>query len=275
MSKRQYDKWLVVLLMLISLTAWSCGNETAGYALSFETAAQGVTESTALNQPFSNSRGWLVTLEEAFLAVGPIYYYSAEAQAGLFDRLFSINSAYACPAHAQFDKGTVLGEIRQQVVIDLLAESPTKTGVSEGEEGYCHMFELHFHPPGEVSAASDDAEFEPLNGHSFYIAGVAVKDEMEISFSGYLTIPDEGTMRIVESIPADLVLDGRAGVAITRIKIDRQLTNLDFSSIVDESGACLQDAGDGVCLIEEDSQAYQAWLYGARSRESYSLEWQE
>ncbi len=261
--------------MLMALMAFGCGDKTAGEALNFDTAALGVTESGTPNQAFTNSKGWRITLESASLAVGPVYYYSSEAQAGLLDRLFTIKSAYACPAHAQYDKGMVLGEIRQQVVVDLLAESPTPTGVSEGEKGHCQMFELHFHPPGEIPAASNDAAFEPLDGHSFAISGVAEKDGVEIPFSSYMIIPDESTMRIVESIPADLVLDGRSGLAVTRIHIDRQLANLDFASITDESGACLEEAGEGACLIGEDSQAHLAWLYGVRSRECYSLEWRE
>ena len=263
-----------MLLLLLVLTVSGCGDETAGEALSFDTAVLGVTESGAPDQTFTNNRGWRITLNSAVLAIGPMYYYSSEAQAGLLDRLFSIKNAYACPAHAQFDKGTVLGEIRQQTVVNLLDETPTATGISQGEKGHCRMFELHFHPPGEIPAASDDAAFGPLDGHSLAISGVAEKDGMEIDFSGYLTIPDEGTMRIVESIPADMVLDGRSGRAVTRIHVDEQLANLDFYSIVDESGTCLEDAGGGMCRIGEDSQAYLAWLSGVRSRQSYSLEWQ-
>ena len=275
MNTRLHKKLRIALLMLLALAVFSCGDETAGEALSFDTAALGVTESGATDQPFVNSKGWRITLDTAALAVGPIYYYSSEAQAGLFERLFAIKSVYACPAHAQYDKGTVLGEIRQQVVVDLLAESPTQTGESNGEKGNCRMFELHFHPPGEIPTTSDDSAYERLEGHSFVISGVAEKDGAEIAFSGHLTIPDEGTMRIVESIPADVILDGRPGIAVTQIFIDRQLANLDFASIVDDFGACIDDTGDGVCRIGDDSQAYQAWLYGVRSRESYSLQWQQ
>ena len=275
MSTLQAKISSAALLIFLALMAFGCGEETAGEALSFDTEALGVTESGTPDQAFTNSKGWRITLDSAVLAVGPVYYYSSEAQASLFDRLFSIKSAYACPAHAQYDKGTVLGEIRQQVVVDLLAESPTTTGVSQGEKGHCQMFELHFHPPGEIPAASDDAAFEPLDGYSFAISGVAEKDGVDVSFSGHLTIPDEGTMRIVESIPADVILDGRSGQAVVKIHVDRQLANLDFASITDESGACLEEAEDGACLIGEDSQAHLAWLYGVRSRECYSLEWRE
>lgn len=275
MSMSKKNQGGLVLLILMALAIFGCTTETAGEALTFDTVAQGVTESGPADQLFTNSKGWNITLDKAVLAIGPIYYYSSEAQASLFDRMFGINSAYACPAHAQYDKGTVLGEIRQQVVVDLLDEEPTATGVSEGEMGHCQMFELHFHPPGEIPSFSNDKEIDSLGGYSFAISGNAEKNGEEIAFAGHLTIPDEGTMRIVESIPADVVLDGRSGLALVQIHIDQQLTNLDFSSIVDESGACLEDAGDGVCQIGEDSQAYLAWLYGVRSRESYSLQWQE
>lgn len=275
MFNKRIDRWMIAPFILMILTAFGCGDETAGEALSFDTAALGVTDTGAPSDPFTNNKGWRITLERAALALGPIYYYSAEAQASLFDRLFSIKSANACPAHAQFDKGSVLGEIRQQVVVDLLTASPTPTGISDGEKGRCKMFELHFHPPGEIPAASDDAAFAPLNGHSFFIRGLAERDDTAIHFEGFLTIPDEGTMRIVEQISADVTLDGGDGEAIVGIHVDKQLANLDFASIIDEAGECVEDAEEGVCAIGEESQAYLAWLTGVRSRQSYSLEWRE
>ena len=226
-------------------------------------------------KPFTNAKGWTVTLDQALVAVGPIYYYSSEAQAGVFERLFGLSRAYACPAHAQFDKGAVLGEIRQQVVVDLLSEAPTATGESLGEKGTCRMFELHFHPPGEIPSTSDASAFEPLKEQSFFLHGRAEKDGVMVSFAGWLTIPDEGTMRIVESIPAEIPLDGRAGQAVTEFHLDKQLANLDFASLLDDSGACLEATDDGVCRIGEESQAYLAWLSGVRSRYSYSLAWQD
>ncbi len=262
----------VLTLGLMILLA-GCGDETSGEALSFETAAQGVVDAGEPSQSFTNDKGWTVTLNHASVAIGPIYYYSSEAQAGLWQRLFGMQTAYACPAHAQFDKGSVLGEIRQQVVIDLLQDSPVSTGTSIGEKGTCRMFELHLHPPGEIPAASDDAAFEVLNGHSWALSGTAEKDGVSIAFLAYLTIPDEGTMRVVESIPAELSLEGQAGKAVVNIHLDNILTNMDFASIVDENGACLEPTQDGVCLVPEDSQAHVAWLTGVRSRYSYSLDW--
>ena len=271
---------LAAALLALSGLAWAgCGSQTAGEALSFDTAALGLIDAGSPAQAFTNNRGWTITLQTARLAMGPVYYYSGDALVRrgdpLLERLLGIGTAYACPAHAQLDKGAVLGEIRRQYVVDLLADAPADTGVSHGEQGQCRAFELHFHPPGQVTAGSDETAFAPLYGHSFVIGGVAGKDGASVAFSGLLTIPDEGTMRIVESVPADLALDGRPGKAVVRIHVDRQLANLDFASIVDDAGACLEDAGEGICRISQDSQAYLAWLSGVRSRESYSLEWRE
>ena len=267
--------YIAMLVLLSALAPMACSDGTAGEFLSFETAVAGTAESGAAAESFTNGKGWRITLSAAALAVGPIYYYSSEAQSGLLDRLLGVKTAYACPAHAQFDKGTVLGEVRSQYVIDLLDGTPVSTGISDGEKGLCRMFELHFHPPGEIPAGSDDAALETLGGHSFVIAGVAEKNGVSIRFSGHLTIPDEGTMRIVESIPADVELDGRPGRAVTLIYTDRQLANVDFGRIVNDDGTCIEETGDGACVIDSDSQAYLAWLFGVRSRQSYALEWRE
>lgn len=262
-------------VIAIALAVASCYAETAGTALTFETAALGVIDSgqVAPDAAFTNAKGWTITLDKAIVALGPVYYYSSEPQASLFQRIMGFTNAYACPAHAQFDKGTVLGEIRRQYAIDLMSTTPTTMGTSVGVEGQCRMFEVHFHPPGDIPAGSDETAFAGLGADSFMIAGTAQKDDKLVAFSASMTIPDEGTMRIVESIPADVALYGDPGTAVTRIHLDMWLANVDFDSIIDETEACLIDGDNGACEIGPDSQAHAAWLTGVRSRASYTLDW--
>lgn len=248
---------------------FACTEETAGESIEFDTGVVGASSTGGSVTTFTNSRGWTVELSTAKVAVGPVYFYSAEPYATLFDRVLGIRVAHACPSHAQYDRGTVLGEVLNQYAVDLLSGEVTSTGLSAGESGTCRMFELHLHPPGDVPAGSPNGEFSSLQGFTAYIAGTASKDADVIPFEGGMTVPDEGTMRIVESIPASVALRDMgetSGRAVVEVYLDQWLTNVDFSSLPEA-------ANDAPRTFTEDSQAYTAWLTGIRSRFSYGLSW--
>lgn len=247
----------------------SCG-QTGGVRITFGTAVAGATSSGEAVTGFTNGRGWKINLTSARAAMGPIYFYSAEAQAGLLRRLLGDSAAHACSAHAQYDRGAVLGEVLRQYAVDLLKGAATDTGSSLGVEGRCRMFEVHFHPPGGIDAGSAAPEFQALKGETFQVAGRATRGGQTIAFEGGLTLPDEGTMRIVESIPADLELkDGalKPGQAVVEVLLDQWFWNVDFASLT------RKNAATGNFIISNETQAYLAWLTGAKSRHSYRIAW--
>ena len=131
------------------------------------------------------------------------------------------------------------------------------------------MFELHLHPLGEVPAGSPSSAFDSLQGYTAFIAGTASKDADVIEFEGGMTIPDEGTMQIVESIPASVAIADvaeQSGRAVVEVYLDQWLTNVDFSTLPENTEG-------GARTFAEGSQAYTAWLTGIRSKYAYGLSW--
>ncbi len=247
----------------------SCGN-TGGEPVTYRVFVGGMISGGESSGSFTNLRGWTITLDEAYTVVGPIYFYSNESvplayrgHTGGF-----IKSAKACPAHAQFDKGEVLGEVREQYVVDLLEGEFFDMGDRTGVAGMVRLFEVHLHPPGKVNVSGGHAGVEVLGGETVFVKGRAVKDEETVEFIGNFSIPDEEVLRIVEQIPAEAPLvsvDGGEARVYLKIKLDVWFANVDFLSLT------LKDESDRF-IIDEESQAYLALLSGMRSRYSYILE---
>jgi hypothetical protein len=266
----------IALSCFAGVAALSSCNETAGEAISYRTGALGSTSTGEPVDEFENARGWTVRLNEARLAIGPVYFYNAPPLAHLWlkrglERAFGVGTAQACPAHAQYDRGAVLGEVLAQYVVDLLGDEVTDTGDTAGVAGHMQMFELHFHPPGEITAGSSRDEFEALGEGTIWLTGVATRDDQEIPFVASFTIPDEGTWRIVESIEADIQLEPEivdSGRAVVLVHLDQWLHNVEFDSLTETDE-------DGNFEIIEDTQAWTALLAAVRSRYSYGIEWRE
>jgi len=262
------------LLLAFLPQPFSCSVETAGKAIRFRTAVQGAIGDGQSVTAFETSRGWTVELESAHSVFGPVYFYGGEpmARTGPLMHLFG-GVAMACPTHAQYDYGAVLGEVIEQYVIDLLADAPTSTGEVQGEAGTCHTAELHLHPPGDqqLPAGSSQAEFAKLDGYSIVIEGTATRDASTIPFRVALDIPDEGTMRIVQNIAGEVELDDesvRPGRIVVQILLDAWLDKVDFSTLTETDG-------DGNYLFSDDTQARTALLQAVRNRYSYRVDWRE
>ncbi len=249
----------------------SCDAETAGESARFTTGFGGATLSGDPVTSFATDAGWQVDLDVALAAVGPVYLYEGEAMAGLGRRLGGLGAARACPAHAQYDDGTVLGEVLEQYMTDLLADDPTPTGEIDGTRGTCQSFEVHLHPPGEITAGSPGEDFDPLQGFSVWLQGTATSGDEVVPFEAGLTIPDEGTQRIVESIPADVEIvdaDEQPGMVVVLALLDRWFAEVDFATLV--------ELGDGDRYrFTEGIQATNALIFGIRSRYAYELAWEE
>ena len=247
----------------------SCG-DTRGEPVTYRVFVGGMISGGDGSDSFTNLRGWTITLDEAYTVVGPIYFYSNEsvplAYGGI--RRSFVKSASACPAHAQFDKGEVLGEVREQYVVDLLSSQNFDMGARTGAAGTVRLFEVHLHPPGEVNVNGGHTGVDVLNGETVFVKGSAVKEEETVEFIGNFSIPDEEVLRIVEQIPAEAPLvsvDGGEARIYLKIKLDVWFANVDFSSLT------MEDESNRF-IIDEESQAYLALVSGMRSRYSYVLE---
>ncbi|MBU0551433.1 hypothetical protein KKB55_06055 [Myxococcota bacterium] len=246
---------LLALALLLS-----CGGETAGENVTYR-ATLGGAASTGSPSAFETPEGWSVSLSEARMALGPIYLYGGEARGALaWLKPALLGVAVACPTHAQFDNGPVLGEILTQRAVDLLA-GPMDGGEIFGVKGTVASAEIHLHPPGEISAGGGD--FGALGGESMRFVGEATKGGEARRFVATLTIPDEGLMRIVESIPADGPLSEGSTLAV-EVLVDQLFASVRFETLSERDD-------EGRYLFKPGVQATAALLMAARARATYRV----
>lgn len=256
------------LAVMLAAGLPSCTASTTGKEIAFSAAAAGGTSTgTPPTATFTTYAGWSVTLSQALVLMGPLYFYEGAPQASRWKRLLPISSAYACPTHAQYNKGTVLGEVLQQYVVDLLGQ-PTALGQIMGFAGTCRTVELHLHPHGEMLQGPSATDVALLQGHSVRLEGTATKADMTVPFIARLTIPDEGLMRIVESIAAEVelgVVGQQAGSLQLEALLDMWLATVQFDSLTRMEGASY--------VFSDDDQAWAALARGVRARSSYRVSW--
>ncbi len=241
----------------------SCGEqvtvsgEEVNYAI---VASGGVEEGTT--ERFVNVKGWQIELTQARTLVGPIYFYSGEARASLFDGLFGASEAYACAAHSQFQSGQTLGETTLQFGVDLLGGDTMLVEDAVGVGGEVRSVELHVQNPGQVDAGNAMAEQVPETTYAF--EGTASKDGVTIPFSAAVTLPEDGTHQIVDSIPANMELDEGSQLRV-KVMLDRLFRDVDFGT--------LEPGEDGAAVaIEPGTQAYSSLVFSLRARSAFVWE---
>jgi len=268
-TRRAVLRTVVALAMAgaITMPLWSCGH-TLGESIQLRTGVMGTTATGGSPASFVNRRGWQVDLTEAYVVIGPIYFYEAAPQAHWLDGVVGLRQAHA---HLVVSRGTVLGEVLQQHVIDLLSGAVHDTGTWSGVAGQCQSAEVQLLPPGEHELGPTSHAIELVRGHTIWLSGVAAKDGVTIPFEGGLTLPDEGKLRLIEDIAGTMDLQDASespGAAVVLIYVDEWLGNVNFDTLP-------EPAGEGPRVLAEGSQAYTAWQSGVRSRFSYGTIWKE
>lgn len=251
----------------IALLLAGCFGQTRGDRVVVATAARGATDSGEPLTGFTTRQGWTVKLAQAQLALGPVYLYENEPTAW-YRRLFSINEAYAHAGGNEL-KGAVLLEVLEQYPVDLLASSPTNTGVVPALGGTARAVELELHPAGEVAPGAPASAYQLLGDQTLYLEGQAEKEGQTVRFAGGISIPDRGTERVVQNIRADLDLVGASpeqGTLVLSVLLDQVLANVRFDTLTQQDNGVYS-------LDDEDAQAHTALLSGLRSRYSYSAAW--
>ncbi|TNE45273.1 MAG: hypothetical protein EP343_27035 [Deltaproteobacteria bacterium] len=265
--KRRGVSWLVLaglslLWLSLGTLQWGCGAQTSGTKIKYEVAFAGaVTSGTRTS--FTNKKGWTIKLEQAEILVGPLYFYAGEPRASLWNKLFGINQAFA---HVQVGTGQVLGEIQDQVAVNLLSEQPTSFGKVVGIEGQMRSFELQLHPPGTLPIQGGGTK--ALESSTVSIKGVATQGSETKNFQVSLLLPETGTMRVVENIATDVALQeatSSSGKLLVEMLVDKWFTNVDFATIS-------KTTSEGVLLLDAENLAL---LQGVRSRYAYQAKWSQ
>lgn len=239
---------VTLALSLASLAA--CGT-TSGRAIAFPVEVTG-----AALEPFVTTTGWLVTLEQASLSLGPLYVYAPEPGSVACLARALVPLARAHGGADPFAERELRAELLEQHVIDALDGAPQPLGMATGSEGDSRDLVIALDPPSEPAGAS--------HGRTLWVSGLAERDGATIAFEGGLDLPDEGLSRFVEGIPLAAHLDERGTLAI-EVRAERWLDDAQFDRI---------EAGDGDrAVIADGDQVSLAWKLGARHPDAYTARW--
>lgn len=216
--------------------------------------------------------GWTVELSQAALALGPVTFYELgpaiahreKPNRNIIDHLYAsfIPQAWAHAGDEHFFGGRVMGEIFQQVALDLLAKEVLIEAGVRGLAGEVGSFSVTL----DLPSANIKGDGDLLHGFHAYVEGVATRDEEEIPFAGGLIIEDTGTLRQVDGITTDMQFDSGGKVVLT-IHVEQWFAEAHFDrlSTQDENGRF---------LIQENDQVHTAWWIAARSADAFSAQWQ-
>lgn len=239
------------LALAISLASVSACGTTPGRAIAFAVEVAG-----ADLEPFVTATGWRVTLEEAWIALGPVYVYAPEPAPVVALSRALVPLARAHGGTDPFSQRELRAEILEQHAIDALDGARQPLGLALGSEGDSSDLVIALDPPGPTS--------EALHGRTLWIAGIAEKDGVLVPFEGGLDFPDEGLARFVEGVPIAAHMDS-AGTLVIDLRVARWLDQAHFDRI---------EARDGDrAVITDGDQVSIAWRLGVRHPDAYGARW--
>jgi len=231
--------------LLPALLAAACAT-TAEQRTTFEVQAGGRDAGSVV----VNDAGWSVALDEAVMALGPVYFFEGDplfARRTIIDRLLGIRVAWAHPGH--YEEGDALAQVLDQVEVDLLEASPTPLGLAEGVTGQYRSAQVGIRP----------LEGGSLDGGSLVVSGTATREADAVEFTARLDIDID-----VEGIAFDQDVDGSPGHALIGVDVHRFLLMADFTDLV----------GTGAPVdVPETSQVMNALYRGVDNTSAFIFEW--
>lgn len=191
------------------------GDTTGRVRVTFPVAVRGI------NAESDSSLGWHVSVERAFVAVGPVRWYEGPPIFGLnvFERLVGVRLAYAHPGH--YVPGEALADVTAQRVIDLMAPSPTALDTATGVSGEALSARIELHPPGAELGLSAT----PLHGLALWTRGTATRGGVTVRFEGGVAVD-----YAVRGVPARATL-GPAGSFLLSVDLAQWFDRADFSTL--------------------------------------------
>lgn len=252
--------------MALAASLAGCEPGTGGRPITFELTLGGpsiLAEAARDPRRFTTTTGWQVTLEEACLAIGPMYLFAGPSHLQESARLAPsrwlprlVRQAHAHPGHEHFAGGEVRGEWLGQIALDVLDPGPRPLGMHNGLHGAVRAYSLRLDPPrGPL------AEDPCLRGHHAWVRGTATRDGDTVDFEGGLIIPNIGTNRRVDGLPLRAAIDQGSRVVLA-VDPAAWLDLAEFETL-------LERAPGGRLRITPDSQVHRAWFIGARSASAF------
>ncbi|HWV36865.1 MAG TPA: hypothetical protein VN033_00115 [Vulgatibacter sp.] len=237
-----------------------CGDAavTDGREVAFTLAAESMSAGEGGPPVIVTRTGWTVTLEEAAVAIGPVYLLTEPPPSARRGRLLDwiVPRAWAHSGFEHFDGGEVRGEYLGRFVIDAVRPGLQAIAAARGLAGRVRSVNLELQPPA--------ADAPSLRGHQAFVRGIAARGDETIPFEGGLDLPDAGAGRKVAGIPADVELDDGVTVVI-ELHPERWLAEADFSALPAPPG------GDERRRIAPGTQPHDAWALGVRAYGTFTL----
>ena len=183
MHQRTQLGFNVLALAMIEACSSSGSSGTTGHTITLQTRVEIKDD---LTQSFTNASGWEISLSQAYLSLGALYYFSGApvisrralptrekrgVMAALGDLL--VPPALAHPGH--YLEGTAMGQMVEGGVIDLFA-GPTELGQGDGVTGEVNSARLTLQSPGQGTLA------EKLESQVVIARGTARNGDRTIAF---------------------------------------------------------------------------------------------
>lgn len=250
-----------ICMLMLALSA--CSDATTGKRIVLRTQVRPAVQAQA---GFQTPLGWNVTLTEAALASGPLYYFDGAPafvmrparNPGRWLHELAVPPAYAHPGH--YGAGVARGQMLQESSINVLA-GPASLPDGQGISGRFRSATFAFSPPvaGPALAA--------LQGHSVVVKGVAEKDQRSVHFS--LTVDfDELRERAREGLVQGCVFDEAAvqvdGLVTLTINPHIWFNLVDFTEVASGSAELPTEIG-------KDATAHIAFVLGLVQLSAYQF----
>lgn len=259
------------MLLCFAATIVNCDSGTGGRPIQFEMQLNTAPSLAEDLYTFDTSTGWHVKLEQAFIAIGPVYVYQnppplakldVEDRRSLPNRFWDalVPNAYAHAGDEHFFGGEVKGEFLGQIAFDVLNPGGLRLPDVPGTLGRAQSASIWLAPPKTSIQGNGNA----LHGHHAYVMGTAEKDGSIVPFEGGLDIENEGTKRRVDGIPLDIQLDDGFVLTFT-LRPQMWFDAAHFEQLSEKNE-------QGRYVITLESQVRTAWFLGARGFSAFTAE---
>ena len=250
------NNWWLCGICVVCLAA--CGGETEGRSITLRWVA-GSAAQAEHNREFTTDTGWDVSLDEAFVAVGPVF-----ALAPAKDELDAVAEwmrhalvpvAHAHGGHDAAGGLRVRAELLEPAMLDALSSDRVPLLTTEGEEGAVDTIKI------EIAQKSSRLP-EALRGHQAYVRGRASRGSEQVQFEGGLAElgDDEPSRRVEIDVDFSLREGGELGLTVNALEWFR---HAEFDQLHAPAG--------GVAQISADDQLGRAWKVGVRSPPAFEV----